>query len=382
MYLTSAQVLALTEASLKAFLEISAPEGPYLDYKATMSSKLEKDAKREFLKDVTALANAAGGHLIIGTSEPADGRSVEEQVIGVDDGKLLAQNLERLTTSSIDPRIPGLLVVNIPLTNGKSCIVVHVPPSLGRPHMVTHEGHRSFYVRHSESSDPMSAYEIREAVLTSSSAEARAREYVGNRLAQRRQDSDKPALFVQAMPLMSPDRPWDVFSTSVTAAVRGDARRGKYYHFSDLASNVDPVPTIDGILGKDQREQPAWETEVHRNGYASVYAVNTQTLKILDVDRYVVHSGTCQYIAAFCQLLAELWDATSTDVPYVIACAYLNATGVCLAYKTQWNHFSAPYARREIVWPEHFRRTGDDTSAISESLSAQLFNAFGQKCVS
>jgi len=345
MQLTAQQVLALTEDTLRKFLDLGVPEGLYLDYKEGLSKSTEKDAKREFLKDVTAFANAAGGHLFLGVKEPADGVSVESQLVGIDEGDVLAQDLERLASTSIDPRIPDLRMVPVPLANGKSCIAVHIPPSLSRPHMVNYAGHRSFYVRHSESSFPMTTHEVREAVLTSSSSEARARIYVEHYLLKVREElgDRQTAFFLQAMPLISPESPWDVLSTPFENVLRGDARRDKYHYGADLASNVTPRPTIDGLLGQDQREHPTWATEVHRTGYVSVFYRDIQIEKVGAVDRFVVHSGTCDIFRAFCHMLKELLQVSSTDVPYLVACAYLNARGTCLWTESRWsNKFSLP----------------------------------------
>ena len=259
MYLTAQQVLALTEETLWEFLSLGIPEGLYLDYKEGLSGTFDKDAKREFLKDVTAFANAAGGHLFLGVKEPSEGLLVESQLVGLDNGAALAQDLERLASASIDPRIPGLRIVSVPLAISKSCVVVHIPPSLSRPHMVSHAGHRSFYVRHSESSFPMTTHEIREAVLTSSSAEARARHFVKRRLLEAREaiGDGQAAFFLQAMPLISPEPSWDVLSTPFENVLRGEARRNKYRDYANLASTSVPRPTIDGLLGQDpMRELP------------------------------------------------------------------------------------------------------------------------------
>jgi hypothetical protein len=103
MQLTAQQVMALTEESLRKFLALSIPEGLYLDYKESLSGTSEKETKREFLKDVTAFANAAGGHLFLGVKEPSEGLLVERQLVGLENGDALAQDLERLASSSIDP---------------------------------------------------------------------------------------------------------------------------------------------------------------------------------------------------------------------------------------------------------------------------------------
>jgi Putative DNA-binding domain len=375
--------MGLTEHSLRKFLSLSIPEGLYLDYKEALSGTSEKEAKREFLKDVTAFANAAGGHLFLGAKEPAEGLSVESQLVGLENGDAVAQDLERLASSSIDPRIPGLRVVRVLLANGRSGVVVHIPPSLSRPHMVNYAGHRSFYVRHSESSFPMTTHEVREAVLTSSSAEARARLFVERRLLEvRSMLGDRPAaFFLQAMPLIAPEVPWDVLSTPFENVIRGDARRNKYQHYADLATNVAPRPTIDGLLGQDQRDQPTWETEVHRTGFVCLLYRDIQVQRVGDVDRFVVHSGTCDIFRAFCHMLKEFLDVSATDVPYLLACAYLNADGTCVWTNSRFGKFSEPYKKKEILWPEHLRATGDDPMVIAESLCLEMFNAFGFKQV-
>jgi hypothetical protein len=229
----------------------------------------------------------------------------------------------------------------------------------------------------------MTTHEVREAVLTSSSAEARARLFVDRRLREVRGliGDRQAAFFLQAMPLIAPEAPWDVLSTPFENVIRGDARRNKYQHYAGLASNVAPRPTIDGLLGQDQRDQPTWETEIHRTGYISVLYRDIQIQRIGDVDRFVVHSGTCDIFRAFCHMLKELLDVSATDVPYLLACAYLNAEGTCIWTNSRLGKFSEPYKKKEILWPEHLRATGANPMVIAESLCLEMFNAFGFKQV-
>ncbi len=97
MYFTSTEIHILDEAQLRSFLEKRIPEGHHLDYKKELGRGI--DAKREFLKDITAFANANGGDIIIGADEPNEKLKVEHQLHGVDNGDSLAQDLERSTYS-------------------------------------------------------------------------------------------------------------------------------------------------------------------------------------------------------------------------------------------------------------------------------------------
>jgi hypothetical protein len=229
----------------------------------------------------------------------------------------------------------------------------------------------------------MTTHELREAVLTSSSAEARARHFVERRLIEARDSlgNRQAGFFLQSMPLISPEPPWDVFSTPFENVIRGDVRRNTYRHYANLASDVAPRPTIDGLMGQDHRDPTTWQTEVHRTGYFSLLYRNIQTERIGDVDRFVLHSGTCDIFHAFCHMLKDFLDVSGTDVPYLLACTYFNSAGTCIWTDSRWAKFSEPYRKNEIVWPEHFRQTGADPMTIAGKLCVEMFNAFGFKAI-
>jgi hypothetical protein len=385
MYLTTQEALAMNEPSLRAFVGKRIGEGLYLDYKEALSGSSDKDRKREFLKDVTAFANAAGGDLLIGVKEPAEGVSTDEQILGVDDGQEVAQSLENLAYTSIDPRIPGLRMTLVSLSAAKSCILVHVPPSMSRPHMVSHMGHRSFYVRHSESSVPMTTHEIREAVLSTASSEERARQFVRRRLAEARDSiGNRPAIFIQAAPLITPETTWDVYSDSFANVLRGDKRwseYGTFAHYALCSRGSGLRATIDGLVGTDGQQPPEWETEVHRTGYVSAFYTAIESVKFQDGKHHpVLHSGYVVLFKSFCQMLSDFLEVANGDVPYLIACSLLNAGGIYYRATGRYSGgMRGPYPKQEITWPEHLRSTGDKPSTIADALSLEMCNAFGYR---
>ena len=81
----------------RRFLAKGHPEGHYLDYKVALSGESEREQRREFLKDVTGFANALGGNIIIGATEPAEGLAVDQQLKGIADGDKVAQALENVS---------------------------------------------------------------------------------------------------------------------------------------------------------------------------------------------------------------------------------------------------------------------------------------------
>jgi predicted HTH transcriptional regulator len=101
------------------------------------------------LADVTAMANAQGGYILIGVEEDTtqpDG--TPKQLIGIENGDSEGTWIESVCLSSIDEKIAGLRVRDIVLSNGRSCVIIQVPNSIRKPHMVVHEKHRSFRIRH------------------------------------------------------------------------------------------------------------------------------------------------------------------------------------------------------------------------------------------
>jgi hypothetical protein len=57
MCLTMREVVEMDEVQLREILNNRIPEGAYLDYKMQLPGVSANEGKREFLKDVTAVAN-------------------------------------------------------------------------------------------------------------------------------------------------------------------------------------------------------------------------------------------------------------------------------------------------------------------------------------
>lgn len=133
---------AISENDLQQLVVGQVPEGLRLEYKRAAYGTSDAD-KRELLKDVSALANASGGHLIIGIVE---GDGVARELIGLDaavvDSELL--RMENLVHSGIEPRIAGMRMRQIALANGKQAIVLRIPRSWNSPHRVIAQGVNRF----------------------------------------------------------------------------------------------------------------------------------------------------------------------------------------------------------------------------------------------
>lgn len=164
---------AIDEAALQSLRANGVTESPTLEFKRDLYGNTD-DAKKEFLKDLSALANTLGGHLVIGLDE-TDGVAGEiAPIVGDRDGDVL--RLENLARDSIHPRIIGLKIRAVSVTGGY-VIIIRVPKSLHAPHRVSFKGSNRFYGRNGGGAYELSVEELREAFTASSSAIDRARSF-------------------------------------------------------------------------------------------------------------------------------------------------------------------------------------------------------------
>lgn len=171
---------AITEDDLQRLIP-DVREGLRLDYKEKYGWK--PGDRREILKDVSSFANTAGGYLIVGMTEnkqAADGTPGE--LVGIENGADFVDRVVKLCQSSLDPPIVGLRVVDISLKSpGRSAVVMFVPASAQRPHMVDFDGHHTFYSRHEHQSRVMITHEVRHTVLAAHDADLKLREFLKER---------------------------------------------------------------------------------------------------------------------------------------------------------------------------------------------------------
>lgn len=150
-------LVKVTEKDLKKLIANKVPESVHLDYKAKAYGDTDEEIK-EFLKDVSAFANAQGGLLLIGIKEE---NSMPVEIIGIDNADEESRRIIQLCESSIQERIQRLNTHIIPLENGRAVLAVEVPPSIGKPHMVSHNGHPYFWKRQGTINAPMNLEDIK-----------------------------------------------------------------------------------------------------------------------------------------------------------------------------------------------------------------------------
>ena len=149
---------------LQRYLDERIEESLTLEYKAGAALDKGNGRAQEIAKDVSAMANSAGGIIIYGIAEE-DG-SLRHQPAGfspVDRRVCSKETLEQIISSNIQPRISGIKIHPVPLEGDPAHVayVVLVPQS-DTVHQVT-RNHR-YYKRFNFEAVPMEDYEVRDVL--------------------------------------------------------------------------------------------------------------------------------------------------------------------------------------------------------------------------
>ncbi len=146
------------ESDLQELCDARIPEGLTLEFKETSYSRAERDT-REMLRDISSFANSSGGHIVIGISDKG---AKAGELIGIDNAEEELARITSTSLASIQDRIFGLDFHIVSLSSGREAIVLRVPRSARRPHMVSFRGENRFWKRHGNQKSRMTVDEIRE----------------------------------------------------------------------------------------------------------------------------------------------------------------------------------------------------------------------------
>ena len=144
MPIASTSLADVTEGTLLALVAASAREDKTLEFKRDAYGGND-DARAEFLADVSALANTAGGDLVIGIEEVDGAATLLVGLAGDADAEVL--RLQQMAMAGIQPRLPALDIRAVPVSSGRHAIVLRVGRSYTPPHRVVFKNRNRFYVR-------------------------------------------------------------------------------------------------------------------------------------------------------------------------------------------------------------------------------------------
>lgn len=166
-----------TESHLLALISAQISEGAHLEFKRELP-RSDAAGRHELAADVSAFANSAGGDLIFGMEEDGEGRAAAlmAQVGNADEE---ARRVQDMLLNGIEPRLPGLQVLPIQLSDG-FVLIVRAPQSWAGPHRVKTNQH--FFLRENGRKRHLDVPEVRGLFLRSDQQAKRVRDFRTERL--------------------------------------------------------------------------------------------------------------------------------------------------------------------------------------------------------
>ena len=152
----------LTEISddeIRALVEEHVSERQRIEYKVTINYGNDEE-RIEVLKDIASIANSGGGYIIVGIRDDGDGKAqkFEPELVGNVDR--IKKAISSLCQDYISERIEGM-EYQIRDIDGNPILIIRVPSSYRKPHMVTINNRTIFTNRHYDGKREMTVGEIK-----------------------------------------------------------------------------------------------------------------------------------------------------------------------------------------------------------------------------
>lgn len=145
---------------LEKLINNQVEENIQLEYKSSEALQNLPHKKKEIAKDVSAMANSAGGKIIYGLKEYDEKgkRHLPEKITPILRENISKEWLEQVINSNIQPKISGLLIKPIKISNKEIVFIVIIPQS----NTVHQASDKRYYKRYNFESLAMEDYEIKD----------------------------------------------------------------------------------------------------------------------------------------------------------------------------------------------------------------------------
>lgn len=378
----SKKIEEIKESDLQSLIDNKVLESKTIEYKKELPNNSDS-SKKEFLADVTSLANSSGGDLIFGIEQDNQiGKPKEVCGIGIENADKEKTRLDDIIRTGIEPRILSVSIQAIPLKNSKFAFIIRIPKSWNGPHRVILGGHAKFYARNSSGKYEMDVDELRVAFNLSETLTDRIRNFRLDRIAKV-QANETP------VPLGSPHR-------VVLHLIHGNAFNPsvKFDVNSIYASRHDKLPLIyrstlngrynlDGLFtysNADDGKHSAY-TQLYRNGI--IEAVDAQMLAPRErngvilkyISSVAFEEKLIQATTRYLNLMSEL----AIEPPIFIFLSLLNVKNYTIPGDIYNGFSTGPIDRDLLLLPaEIIESYGVETANILKPVFDLVWNACGE----
>ena len=326
----------IDEKDISSLIKQGVRENQNLEYKSE-TWKSNDEGIREMMRDITSIANAYGGYIIIGIKEDKNGIPLEIQ--GVNDAEKERDRITSSCLANISPRLIGIKLKVIKIS-GKDVLVIFLPRGIRSPYMITFTGLYQFWIRHDRQKSRMSVDEIRDAISKTENLFADLKEFIDRRKKEILEEiGENPCYVIGAIPLSTvKEEVVDVLDDNIRNILKSPPGQDRYngFNFNYGPSDARPHCTLQGLkIGKDYES-----TELFRNGYLEARVPSN--CRLIVEQEVMENNGNKRMINAliskviigysisFYQLLKTLKEHLGLEEPFIgFTCLY-NIKGLAL----------------------------------------------------
>lgn len=364
-------------SDLRTLVEFGIPEGRSIEYKRDHYGRTD-EARREFAADVSAMANAVGGYLLIGIEEEGGAASSIPGIEAQDPDALIRAATESLR-ASIEPPIYGVRVRWLEIEANRGVLIIHVDRSWSAPHRVTVARDNRFFLRDENGKHPMAVAELRRAFLFASEVEERVRRFRTERLGLLTLnegplgvDETSPRLILHVAPQAAFTEAIQLHIDSNATGIRplGASGWNSMYSIDGLVTYSGPEERFDYVR--------AFST-LFRNGIVEAVAkIHTWQR---DGRQHVALSNVEQdIIGAISPVFSEL-EKLSVPQPYYLMLSLVGVRGLSAPINEWRGGLAYPQRSDRVLLPELIideALSKDEPTALLRPLFDLMWNAFGQ----
>jgi hypothetical protein len=368
---------AITENHINTLVDGGVRQSRTIAFKKSLNIGIDAD-KKEFLADVSSFANANGGYLIIGI-EDNDGIAVDASGIDGFGSDEDLDKIEGIIRKGIDPPVIGLQIKSLPMSNGRNTLLLRIPCSLNRPHMVVFKGSSQFFSRNSLGKYPLDVHELRSAFISSEGLSEKIRQYRLERI-DAILNKNTPILMTGSHLVCLHLIPVDAFNPAFTC----DLVQAQE-HINDLrpmySREWDHGMNFDGLLtsASGWNGSTSSYVQLFRNGV--IEAVDSGMLEPHGLNGpKLLYDNVCE------EMITKALDSYRTfminygiPTPVMVAVSMLNVQGFTMITSgSMLNIASRSIDRDHLILPDKVMKTLEiDSSEFLRSLFDQIWHACG-----
>ncbi len=341
----------LSEADLRQLVGSKVSGCKTVEYQACLPGDTF-ESQREFLADVSSFANTTGGHLVYGVKEQNGIVTALPGIAGPDPDAEICR-LEKLLRDNLQPKCPGITFRVVEMASTAPILIVRIPESWSKPHVVDFQGHWRFYARSSTGKYPLGLAELKSSFLAATGLGERIRSFHFERLTKI-SGGDLPVPLAGKARTVFHLIPYSAFESGLSISF--PAIEDIWSVPLMYAGSSSYRSCLEGLLVYHEKESGAASegyTQVFRNGI--IEAVNAGLLGSSVAGPYLPSATFEADLAAFLDTCLAFYRKLSIRVPAVL---FLSLAGV--------RDYTLAGHRHLDTWHNHVNRIDRDSFLLPE----------------